>query len=729
MRRLVVSTLLVVLALACERGGDGVMRPDASFRVDAAFDAAIDGDVPPPDEETCTEEGRDATLGMACASDPECDDGCFCNGVEACAGGTCVAGGDPCPDDVECTQDVCLEETNQCFHEPLHDMCADEDACNGYEVCDLVLGCRPASPLYCNDESSCTIDSCDTVEGCVYELRDLDGDGHIDGRCGGDDCDDDPRYGVNIYPGATEVCENRRDDDCDGLRDFNDAADCTPTNDTCATATDITGPGTYSGSTAGLTANYTLGCSTSGPDAVFHLTLATMQDVRLTVSGGGTGVAVALRPWASCGTGPDEKCSAASPPSLLRRSLPAGEYAVIVKTSSGAPFDLNVMLSAPTPIPPVDRCDAGTLDVSAGGTFVGMFEEVEDDYGLSCHAGSYRDAAYRFTITTPKDVFIMGSTSGAAWTPTTYLALTTDCSSATAERACRSSTSAEIRARSLPAGTYYILLESSATDATAWSINVSITDPAPRAAGDACSTAVDVTSGSGSAALSTAELDSGTSCGGSSISYRDVYFYFDLAATRDVTLTTSAPSFMYSSVQTTCGSIGTELRCRSGSSPLVQTFRSLVAGRYYVAVSTTATTGNATATVVTGPPTPIPPNDICSGAIEIGAGYSARDTLVGFDDDVMGCSGTGRPDAFYQLTLAARRQVIISAARVAGTGQVYLTLRNACASTTNILCANAGGSASIDTILDPGTYYLIVEMPAGSEEDYRLNTFVIAPPP
>lgn len=714
----------LIAASACTTGGDDTL-PDASLPpVDAARDAATaDTGLPRPTTDPCTAESRDSTLGMPCAGDPECDDGCFCNGVELCVEGECTAGADPCVDEVDCTEEVCLEETDTCFYEPLHEMCSDGDACNGYEVCDIRRGCRTASPLYCNDENSCTVDSCDSEAGCVYTPRDLDGDGFVDARCGGDDCDDDPRVGAEIYPGAAEDCTNRRDDDCDGLRDYNDTADCSPTNGDCASAVVLPGAGTYSGSTAGLSSSYTLGCgSGSGPDAVFRFTLTEMQDVRVSVSGGGTGVRVALREWAQCASGPDEKCGAGSPPSILRRSLPAGDYAIIVKTTTGAPFDLTLSLSAPTPIPPVDVCDGSTMDVSSGGTFTGMFAEVDDDYSLSCHSGSWKDAAYVFTITEPKDVVITGSTSGAAWTPRTYLALTTDCSDRRSELTCRSSTSAEIRRRSLPAGTYYVLLESSASDATGWTLEVSITDPAPRASGDACSTALDITSAMQSVSLGTAELDSGTTCGGARPPMRDVYFYFDLASTRDVSLTTTAPTTHYVSVQTTCGDLASELRCRSGSTSLSQTFRSLPAGRYYVAVATTRSSGSITASITTSDPTPIPPNDRCSGAITLTSGSSRTDTLDGFEDDTASCSGiVSRPDAFYTFTLSGTTDVTITARRAAGgTGRIYLILRDDCATTANIACSEGSGTATITETLDAGTYYLIVEMPAGAEGEYDL---------
>ena len=731
--RTAVSSCVLALGLCsvsgCTTGDERARLPDATFALDAGPDAGFDAGFPDPVIETCTAESVGATIGEPCDGPADCDDGCYCNGLETCVDAVCVEGADPCVDEVECTADVCLEETDQCFHDPQHEPCGDGDACNGAEICDARMGCRRAPPLYCNDENACTVDSCDMAEGCVHVLRDLDGDGFVDGRCGGEDCDDDPRFGTMIHPGAPEVCDNRRDDNCDGLRDFNDPT-CVPTNGTCGTAIALPGPGTYSGSTSTLSADYALGCGATGPDAVFRFNLTEEQDVRVGIAGGGSGAAIALRDLADCAAGPDLKCSAGSPPSILRRSLPAGDYALIVKTPTGAPFDLTLTLGPPTPVPPVDICDPSTLDVSAGGTFSGMFAEVEDDYVPSCHTGGsgYRDAAYRFTLTAPKDVVLSASTTGPSWSPQAYLSLMTDCADPATTVQCVSGPSAELRRRGLPPGTYFVLIESSATDAMTWSLDVGITDPAPRVPGDACSTALDITSATGMVDLATAELDVGTSCGGSSTSDRDVFFYFDLATTRDVTLTTTAPSFHYVSLQTMCGVVGSELRCRSGSPPLVQTWRSLPAGRYFVTASTRSAVGTVSAALTTGPPTPVPPNDRCPGAIEVGSGYSSMDTLIDFDDDIVGCSGTGRPDAFYSITLTARKVVSVIASPVTVTGSIFLTLRDVCGPGANLGC-DSGTPAVIDTTLDPGAYTLVVESSSATTTgDFNLRVFITDPP-
>ena len=586
--------------------------PDAG-EIDAAVDAGMpdmeDAGLrpPPPSRETCTAEGMGATLGNPCASDAACDDGCFCNGPERCDE-VCVAGDDPCTDALDCTADSCLEEANRCIYDPQPERCSDGDACNGSEVCDLAVGCVPSAPLYCNDESSCTVDACDPSMGCVFSGRDLDGDGFLDGRCGGDDCDDDPRFGSMIFPGATEICDNRRDDDCDGSRDFNDD-DCIPLNDTCETATVLSGPGTYSGATRALASDYTLGCSTrSGPDAVFRFTLTEVRNVTVTVAGGGSGTAVTLRNFAECARGPEVRCNGGTPPSVVRRSLPAGEYAIIVQTPAGAPFDLTLRSESPTPDPPGDTCDS----------------------------------------------------------------------------------------------------------------------------------AIDITTSTGNVEIADILEDTLPSCSPTFGTYRDAYFYFDLAAVSDVTLTTTEGGFHYVSLASTCGDVGSEVRCWSGSGSPMQTWRSLPAGRYYVTVGTSRTTGPISATVDIRPPTPIPPNDRCAGAIMLTNGTSRMDSTIDFSDDVRGgtCAGTTRLDAYYTFTLSTRQRTILSVSDGdGGTTRFYLTLRSDCGTpsdSSSIACVSGTtsptpASATMNQVLDPGTYYLLVETTSTDASDYNINAAFFPP--
>ena len=146
------------------------------------------------DSPTIPDDGMGGDVGMrpgpvACESDGECDDRTWCNGQERCVSGFCRSGTRvDCDDEVECTEDRC-----------------DEDA-----------------------------------QECIHTGPDADDDGHLDANCRdadgqvvGDDCDDeDPLR----YPGAIEVCDpDYRDEDCDpttiGERDkdrdgYNDAQCC-----------------------------------------------------------------------------------------------------------------------------------------------------------------------------------------------------------------------------------------------------------------------------------------------------------------------------------------------------------------------------------------------------------------------------------------------------------------------------------------------------------------------
>ena len=147
-------------------------------------------------DEACGDD-NECTVGDACAKGEcmpgppaQCDDQLFCNGQETCdpAEG-CMDGTPPVlDDDIECTVDLCDEESDKVFHAPNHEDCADDEYCNGEEICDLVQGCIDGPDPELDDLVPCTIDFCDEeTEEVLHQVDHTECD---DGQaCTEDVCD------------------------------------------------------------------------------------------------------------------------------------------------------------------------------------------------------------------------------------------------------------------------------------------------------------------------------------------------------------------------------------------------------------------------------------------------------------------------------------------------------------------------------------------------------------
>jgi hypothetical protein len=58
-----------------------------------------------------------STESAGCTTNPDCDDGLWCNGAETCVTGNCQSGTPPnCDDGVACTTDSCNEAADACEH-------------------------------------------------------------------------------------------------------------------------------------------------------------------------------------------------------------------------------------------------------------------------------------------------------------------------------------------------------------------------------------------------------------------------------------------------------------------------------------------------------------------------------------------------------------------------------------------------------------------------------------
>jgi cysteine-rich repeat protein len=172
------------------------------------------------------------------ASGSTCDDGFFCNVGETCDGAGTCGGGSPldCSDGIGCTVDSCDDAADQCVHAPNDAVCDDGLFCTGVETCSVTSDCQAGTPVDCDDADICTDDDCDDVQDrcenlfdptndptCAAACPDLDDDGFSSAgdACGPVDCDDsDP----TVNPEAPEVCDDDKDNDCDGRIDSADQA-------------------------------------------------------------------------------------------------------------------------------------------------------------------------------------------------------------------------------------------------------------------------------------------------------------------------------------------------------------------------------------------------------------------------------------------------------------------------------------------------------------------------
>ena len=680
-----------------------------------------------------------------------------------------------CDDGVACTMDYCASD-GRCANVPDTSRCDDNVWCNGQEVCDARRGCVRGAPVTCDDNDGCTTDRCDeTTRGCAHEPRDFDHDGDPDiacqsascadagvpdggaiagascvdevalqraGQCWmGRDCDDRDPHVSGCLP---EICGDGIDNNCNGLVDAAEPGGCQRAPyDRCDTPLDVSAGGRFNVSLAGTVGDYPFRCGGGmlARDVVLRLHLDAPRDVAISAQSASGFSLVYLEVEDVCGTSDAAQtriCTLGFPSLWRTHSLPAGDHFILLGGNAGstgteATARVDVTLTDPTPVAPNDTCAAPTEIPAGGGTFHGDLIGATDDVSTQC-GGASPDALYRLTLTDTRDVSVTLVGSG---TDSVTASLVDACTRSPHTVRCIAGATASFVAHQVPAGTYYVVVEGSATPA--YTLTVATPAPTPPPAGDTCATALPLTPGTVSGSLASFGSDQPVTCNPGSA--RDAVYRFTTTTTQDVTVTATggASDYFYVAVASTCGDLSTERGCRAGAPGRV-TLRGLDPGTYYVIVrsSSASTYTLQLDTRDSVAPTAVTGNDTCATAqaVPSGGGFFSGDSTPLMHDYAPPCvSGTMAPDAVFRYHLAARSRVLFSTEGSAFDTVLWVTQADMCpgspiAGATTPTCNDdaVGVTSAVTITLDPGDYYAYVSgFSTGSRGAYYLAVTPSAP--
>jgi hypothetical protein len=204
------------------------------------------------DGNPCTTNSCDPLVGCVFTNNSiPCDDGNACTVGDQCGGGTCVGGSAAaCDDGNVCTTDSCNPATG-CVHTAVAGCCntdadcADSDLCTTNERC--VSHACGSDAVVCNDDNSCTDDSCNPALGCVHTNNALPCNDH-DACTTGDTCSDGVcAGGTPLFCGDGNLCTNDGCNPTSGCTHVNNSLPCSDgrfctVNDTCTNGSCIGAP-------------------------------------------------------------------------------------------------------------------------------------------------------------------------------------------------------------------------------------------------------------------------------------------------------------------------------------------------------------------------------------------------------------------------------------------------------------------------------------------------------
>jgi hypothetical protein len=654
--------------------------------------------------------------------------------VDPTLGGPCEDDGQ-CDDRVSCTRDRCDEELGRCRHEPDDDGCADALYCNGAERCDVRMGCIQGEVVSCSDNSTCTIDTCvEETQSCKHERRDADGDGDPTRNCGGQDCDD---ANPQVNAAATEVCGNRRDDDCNGETD--EAGCARPEHDTCKTALRIDTEREQSGYfDVDLTAtalDYPNTCALERlgfRDAVLEMVIPDGEPRDLDVTAKIDEGKVVLGTAASCGDEASAACegsfvapSGGESSRLLLRGLVGGVVPIYVAADVEASVQVHVELR-PAEALLGDRCEAAIPLVSGGEPLLLRLPAYRPDASSGCEPLT-GDAFASFSLETAQDVTLVAESQNGLGIPV----LSLRDASCKRELTCRRSQPGRLFVRGLPAGDYRVLVAGTGQDDVTVRLETSAVSEAPP--GEGCDDAQPLEPGKESVVDLSAHEDAVfPQC---LVGAPDATFGFELEATRDVMLIGRFSDGDEGAVSISNLACDDSRACSKGQGTQRAVRYGLPAGEYRGIIESSR--GNPVGLSWLERPAMaavhVPFADDCDGAVKIPelGGRFTGNTSNSFPDFAAGCDvgggpEGGAPDQVLKLSLSAARRVVFD---MRGSGfDTMLSIRKGAfcpGAELPMACAPGYGSTRsfLDLDLQEGDYFVQIDGYDGASGAWKLDVF------
>jgi hypothetical protein len=534
-----------------------------------------------------------------------------------------------------------------------------------------------------------------------------------------------------------------------------------PSNETYATALalgDVANTAySRTSSTCAMDNHYADGCAAgSAADAVFAFTVSSTRLVRIDTQGSGFDTSLSLRsgtaPSPATSLGCNDDTAAIGTQSRIETPLMPGitYYAVVDgKGTACGTYNFNVtpfvpgkdtnenLVAGATGPAPIVWSSSGASSGAAKhtGNTTGM---ANDAASGTCGSNTAPDATFTFTLAATTRVVI--DTTGSAIN--TVLALRNGSS----QVACASSGTTSTIDQTLPMGTYFVVVEGTGTTSGAYQLNLRQEQtgaPTNEAFASAHPIPGDLSTTSASFTSNTALMvdQHSASCGG--LGGKDAVYAFSLSAPTRLKVDTQGSTGLSNTVLSiwTRPSSGSpvEVACNNDAaglgtlSMIDPTPLLLPAGDYYVVVDGL---NNSFAGAYRLNLTPfqfgVGTNENAATAVDVGD-MTLRPTSVSYvgntaspamnDDSTDTCGGGAAGDAYFRFSLSGPTRIIADTL-----GSTFdTTLRLTSAAEVELNCNDNGsavgdGSQSrIDTMLPPGTYYLIVDGQGTAAGRYQFN--------